>query len=78
MVVPPSIPPSLMPYRQAVKLVAAEAPLRLEPVHQRREPVVVRGLQQMRQLVNDDVLQTLRRLLGQFQVDQDGLGQGVA
>ena len=41
-------------------------------IHQTDEASVVSGLQQVNELVNNDVLEALRRLLGELGVEADG------
>ena len=67
-----------MTQRQAVQQVSVLAPLRQVGVQQGDEPLVVVPLQQVRQLVDKDVLEALYRLFRQFSVEADGPGVGVA
>ena len=55
-----------------------QLPLRQEAIHQGDEPNVVRRLQQMNQLVNDKIFQTLARLLGEVGVQSDCVGAVIA
>ena len=47
-------------------------------VHDGREPLRVVPFQQVRQFVDDDVFQTRRRFLGQFQIHPNAAGFNVA
>ena len=62
---PRSIHPILIPDRQPVQIGLAGSPLGQVLVHQGDEPRSVRPLQQMDHFVHDDVLEALRRFLGQ-------------
>ena len=73
-----SVPPTLMGERGRVQLLAAGTPLWQVLIHERDEAAVVVAFQQVHQLVDDDVLQALHRLLGQLQVDPDSARRRVA
>ena len=58
-----------MPHGQAVQSLPVELPPGHEAIHQRHEPRVVGGLNQVDQFMRDDVFQALFRLLGEFRVE---------
>lgn len=66
-----------MPQRCSVQLLTILPPERHKLIHQTGEAVVVMTLQQMRQLMNNDVLQAMHRLLNQLQIQPDAAGCGV-
>ena len=68
---PESVVPALVPHRQAIEHVPVELPLGHESIHQRDEAGVVRRLQQVDHLVDDDVFEALARLLGEIGVEAD-------
>jgi hypothetical protein len=53
-------------------------PLRQVLVHYGDEMLVVMPFQQVRQFVDEDIFQALRRLLDKFEVQPDAAGLGVA
>src|SRR5450759_2374443 len=55
-----------------------ELPLREVSVHQRHETLVVMPRDQMNEFVDDDVFEALHRLLGEFKVQPDAVGLGIA
>ena len=57
-----------------IQQVADRSPFRQAAIHDIDKPVIVIYFQKMRQIVYDDVLQVLRRILGQFQVESDATG----
>ena len=59
-----SIPPLLMPHRQAVELVPIEPPLGHEPVKEIDEAGVVGGFQQMGHFMDHDVFKAFLGFLG--------------
>jgi len=59
-----SIPPLLMPHRQAVELVPIEPPLGHEPVKEIDEPRVVGGFQQVGHFMDHDVFEAFLGFLG--------------
>lgn len=63
--------PVLMPHREAVELVLVSRPVRQMSVHQRYKAAVMAGLEQVHQLVDDDVLETHRRLFGEVGIKTD-------
>ena len=67
-----------MPKNATIERLAANAPVRHEPIHQRREPLGVIALQQVHQFMHHDVFQTKHRLFGQFQIEPGAPGRGVA
>lgn len=64
--------------RGGVQQVTNGTPLRHAAVHDRDEAIVMVSLQQVCELVDDDVLKALRRLLGELKVDPDSPGFDVA
>ena len=62
----------------SVEFVAGVLPRRQVTVQEGAEAVVVVPLDQVRKLVDDDVLQALRRLFGKFGVDPDASGVRTA
>ena len=60
-----------MAQRSAIQLRPLQPPPGQEAVHQLVEPVIVVAFQQMRHLMDDDVLQARNLLLGQFQIHPD-------
>ncbi len=72
-----SVLPLFVAQRSAIQFLANQPPVGQISIHQRLETVIVVALQQMQEFVNNDVLQTLRRLLDQFQVEPDAPGVGV-
>ena len=64
--------------RRSVQLLLMQAPLRKVFVHDRDETIVVMPLGQVREFVNNDVLDALHRLLSEFEVQPDASGVGGA
>jgi len=67
-----------MAQRSAVQLRPLQPPLGKEAVHQLGETVIVVSFQEGRHLMDDDVLQALNRLLGQFQIQPNAASLDVA
>lgn len=67
-----------MSYRQPIELVASEAPVRHEPIHDRNESGIVRGPYQVCHLVDYDVFETLLGFLGQFCIQANRASPVVA
>jgi hypothetical protein len=63
--------------RSSVQFIPILRPQWHELIHQRSEPVVVVPFQQVDKFVGDYVLQTVNRLLDEFQVQPDALGFDV-
>lgn len=63
---------------QLVQLIAAMLPAGQKPVHQRHEAAVVGGFQQVRQLMHQDILKALWRLLCEVCVETDKAACWVA
>ena len=59
-----SVPPILVGQRRPVQLIPVQAPLRHESIHILPESIGVVTLPHVDQLVDEDVLETRRRLLG--------------
>ena len=64
--------PLLMSHRQPVQCLATVFPVGHEAMHQLLKPFVMRWLQNVDHLVNDDVFKALRRPLGQVGIQPDG------
>jgi hypothetical protein len=58
------INPVLMPKWQTIELFSQVLPVWQVQIHQRHKALVMRRLQQMDQLVDNDVFKGLRRLFG--------------
>ncbi len=61
-----------MSHRQAIEYLPTMFPVGHELAHQGLKPLVVGRLQDVDHFVDHDVLQALRRLLGQIGVEADG------
>jgi len=73
-----SVPPGFRAQRGAVQERPLFAPPGQVLVHEAGETVRVVALQEMHQLMNDDVFQAFLGLFGQFGIEADGAGPGVA
>src|SRR5690348_1037128 len=63
--------PRLMAQRRPVQLLAIELPQRHKPVHIRNKALVVVALQQVNHLMDNNVLQTMNRLLDKLDIQPD-------
>jgi hypothetical protein len=66
-----SIIPALVAYRQSIECVAVGLPLRHELIHQRHKALVVRGFEQVKHLVNQNVFEAFLRLSGEIGIQSD-------
>lgn len=60
-----------MPHRQPVQLVPVKLPLRHEPFHEGHETVVVGMFDEVRHLMNEDVLETFKGFPGEVGIQAD-------
>lgn len=73
-----SVLPLLVAEGESVQCILPDSPVGEESIHQGFEIVVVVLFQEMQQFVDDDVFKAVFRLLCQFQVDPDALGEDIA
>ena len=67
-----------MSQRGLVQQLAESSPLGQVLIQDREEPVVVVSFQQVGHFVDDDVFEAFRWLLGEFQIEPDASGRGIA
>jgi hypothetical protein len=75
---PGSVCPFFMANRQLVEMIPPKPPVRHELIHQRDKSGVVGRLGQVRHFVHHDVFEAFLGLLGQFRIEADGSGAGIA
>lgn len=63
---------------ESVQYVLPDSPVGEVLIHQGFEVVIVVLFQEVQQFMDDDVLQAVLWLLGQFQIDPNALGKDVA
>jgi hypothetical protein len=65
------VAPTLLGKRRSIQLLSMQTPLRQVLVHDRDEAIVMMPLGEMHEFVNNDILETLYRLLSEFEVQLD-------